>query len=462
MSLPGTSLKAAGEARARRAAFDILVRVEAGGAWAEPLLDRRERDLAGTPEAGLLHELVLGVLRQRRVLDHVLERASSRPVSRMDRPVRNALRIGAYSLLFLDRVPAFAAVATAVDLTRYGGADGATGFVNAVLRRVARERDRLLPPAPERGDVEGLALRYSHPTWWVARLVDRVGWEAALARLEANNRPAPTVLRPNLLRTTPEELSRRLLAEGVRTEPGLVLPGALRVVSGLAQRSRAFREGLFWIQDEGSQLVSELFGASPGRRLADLCAAPGTKTLALAERAPEDGVVIASDRHERRLRRLAAGLARLGFGRRVLPVVADAAGRAPFRGGFDAVLVDAPCSGTGTLGRRPEIRWRIAPEHLAPLAARQESILETAARLVRPAGEIVYAVCSLEPEEGPDLLRRFLERHRGFEIRDPAQRLPGAARDLVAADGSLNTAAAAGLDGFYAVVLVRERRVGEP
>lgn len=450
-------MKALPEARARQAAFDILVRVEAGGAWAEPLLDRRERDLSGSPEAGLLHELVLGVLRQRRLLDHVLERASSRDVSRMDRAVRAALRIGAYSLLFLDRVPEFAAVATAVDLTRYGGAGRAAGFANAVLRRVAGERERLLPPEPERGDVKGLALRFSHPEWWVARLVRRLGWDAARARLEANNRPAPMVLRPNLLRTTPEKLSRRLLAEGVQTAPGLFLPRALRVTLGRAQRTGAFREGLFWIQDEGSQLVSELLATSPGTRMADLCAAPGTKTFALAERSAEGGVVVASDRHERRLRRLAADLARLGFDGCVLPVVADAAGRAPFRGGFDAVLVDAPCSGTGTLGRRPEIRWRIAPEQFAWLAARQASILETAAGLVRPGGEIVYSVCSLEPEEGPDVLRRFLAEHTGFEIEDPAPRLPDAARGLVAADGSLSTEAAPGLDGFYAVVLVRRR-----
>ncbi len=449
--------------RARRLAFDILGRVESAGAWADVLLERRERDLEGTPDAGLLHELVLGVLRHRARLDHVLALAASRPVEKMDRPVRTALRIGAYNILFLDRVPDFAAVATAVELARRGGAPWTSGFVNAVLRRVARDRESLLPEPPSRGDVPGLALFHSHPVWWATRLVERRGWDATAAILEADNRPATTVLRPNARRATAAGLAARLLEEGIVTEPGRFAPEALRVVSGIAQRTAAFREACLWMQDEASQLVPLLFGRTLGRRVVDLCAAPGMKTLALAEALPGGGLVVASDRHEGRLRRLAENVARHGLAENVRPVVADAAGGAPFRGGFDQVLVDAPCSGTGTLRRHPEIRWRLSPEDLPALADRQRRILDTAAALVAPGGEVVYSVCSLEPEEGTEVVRAFLDRHPAFEAGDVSDRLPAAAQRLLHADGSLATSPADDLDGFQAFLLVRRRGArGEP
>jgi len=450
-------LRAGSELRARLAAFKILERVESAGAWAEPLLERSETELGDRRDSGLLHELVLGVLRRRRLLDSVLDSVASRSPQRMDRPVRTALRIGAYSLLFLDRVPAFASVDTAVELVRRARGSGAAAFANAILRRIAREGRALLPAPPSEGDVEGAALHHSHPTWWVARLVDRYGWKAALARLEANNRPASVVVRPNPLRTSVEALAHELDSEGVRTVPARFVPGALRVVSGVAQRTRAFERGRFWIQDEASQLVVELFGNPLGRMAADLCAAPGTKTLALASRLPEGGLLVSSDRHLGRLGRLAKVLGRFGLEDKVLLVVADAARRPAFRAGFDAILVDAPCSGTGTLGRHPELRWRISPADLPRLASRQASLLETAASLLRPGGELVYAVCSVEFEEGPAVVSDFLARHPNFELGSAAERLPEPARGVVSAAGWVDTAAAPDVDGFYAALLVRKR-----
>jgi 16S rRNA (cytosine967-C5)-methyltransferase len=441
---------------ARDLVFEILRRVEVDAAHAGRLLDHHLPTLRDPRESALLHEMVLGVLRMQGVLDHALGQVASRPAEAMDLEVRLALRIGAYGLLFLDRVPDHAAVGSAVDLVKRRGPRGAAGFVNGALRELARRGTRALPPAPEPGDTGALATYHSHPEWWVRRVVERSGWDEAMRLLAADNRPAPVSLRPNLRRTTPRELQQRLLVEGVRTVPGRVVDDALRVTSGRAQTTRAFGDGYAWVQDEASQLIPRLFGRVLRPRVLDACAAPGSKTLQLTEAVPLGGVVVAADRHAGRLGRLRDNLARLDIGA-VRTVVADMESpELPFREGFDHILVDAPCSGTGTLRRHPEIRWRLTPGDLADLAARQQRILENAARWLAPGGTLVYAVCSLEPEEGERVVERFLERNRRFRLEDPARHLPPRARRFVRAGGLRTTPSEAGLDGFYGALLARE------
>jgi 16S rRNA (cytosine967-C5)-methyltransferase len=442
---------------ARRLAFDVLHRVESEGAYASVLLDHHQSGLDDPREAALLRELVLGVLRKRAQLDHVLAGISSRPLDRIDEPVLMALRVGSYEILFLERIPDFASVDSSVELLKRGGYHAAAGFTNAVLRRVAREGRRLLPPDPAAGDVEALALAHSHPGWWVARVVERLGWDEAERLLRANNRPAATALRAADSADAPR-LARDLEDEGVVTEAGELAPGSLLVRSGAAARTRAFREGRFWIQDQASQLVPLLFGARLGTaaRIADVCAAPGGKTLALAAEAPAARVV-ACDLHPGRLRQMGANLQRSGAGR-VARVAADMGqDPPPLRSVFDLVLVDAPCTGTGTLRRRPEIRWRLGPDDPARLAEEQLRILTAASRLLDPGGALVYAVCSLEPEEGPGVVGRFLERHPDFRVVDPRPDLPTVAA-LIRDPGYLVTSPAAGeLDGFFAALLSRGR-----
>ena len=439
----------------RREAFAILRRVDEGGAYASVLLEARTGSLADPRDAALLTEIVLGVLRRRSAVDHALSAVASRRMDEIDPAVRTALRIGAYSLLMLDRVPEFAAVDTAVELTRGAGARAAAGFVNGILRRVAREGRALLPAPPEEGGVEGLALFHSHPAWWTQRLVDRFGWRTAEAILAANNEPAPSVLAP-----TVPDLAERLAREGVATEPGALVPDALRVLSGVPQKTRAFHDGAFWIQDEASQLVPRLLSDPIGPRVGDLCAAPGGKTLGLAQRLPEGGVLIAADRNAKRLSRLVRNLARVkACG--VTPIALDlAAPELPIREqALDDVLVDAPCSGTGTLRRHPEIRWRLAEGDLDVLAARQLRLLDRAATLVRPGGRLVYSVCSIEPEEGAQVVAKFLAEHPEFVAADPREALPAPARDLVGDGRTLSTAASLqGVDGFFAALLVRYSR----
>lgn len=439
----------------RREAYRILRRVEGAGAFASVLLEKTVASWTDPRDAALVTELVLGVLRRRAALDHAIARAAGRGAGEIDAPVLTAVRMGAYSLLFLDRVPDFAAVDTAVALVKEAGFARAAAFANGVLRRIAREHEALLPRAPQRGDTEALALFRSHPLWWTRRMVERSGWDTADALLAANNEPAPSVLASWPASKGSVALAESLTGEGVATVPCRFVPEALRVVAGVPQRTRTFRDGLFWIQDEASQLVVALFGPRVGPGVLDACAAPGGKSLGLASRLPPGGFVVAADRNARRLSRLRQNVARLRAGN-IVAIAADMSGRAPFRAAFDDVLVDAPCSGTGTLRRHPEIRWRLAADDLGAHALRQRLILATAADLVRPGGRLVYSVCSVEPEEGDEVVAAFLAERRDFALADPRNALGSEARVLVGADGAVRTGPSDdGMDGFYAVLMTR-------
>jgi 16S rRNA (cytosine967-C5)-methyltransferase len=441
---------------ARELAFDILLRVEQEGGYASLLLQDRERLLGDKREAALLHELVLGSLRRQAALDHAISLVSNRPAAEMDPEVRAAARLGAYGLLFLDRVPDFAAVNSAVELVRSSGKRSAVGFVNAILRAVARQGGSLLPQRPVAGDPAGLALFHSHPAWWVRRLVERSGWRAAERILEANNRPAATVLHANTSASSGTELATSLRREGIATEPCGFMPDSLRLLSGSLHGSRTMARGEAWVQDEAAQLVTRMLGVSVGPRVADLCAAPGGKSMQLATALMEGGLLIAVDRHLGRLGKVRENLSRIGHEK--LPLVnADMADASPpFRPLFDQVLVDAPCSGTGTLRRHPEIRWRLEEEQLKLLTGRQRRILRCAAGLVVSGGSMAYAVCSMEPEEGEEMVTGFLSETPGWRLADPRPALPPAAVRLVDERGFLRTSPDdGGLDGFFGALLSR-------
>jgi 16S rRNA (cytosine967-C5)-methyltransferase len=446
-------LRTSAEAGARQLACTILQRVEGENAYASILLRHAQGLLGHEAESGLLQELVLGCLRHRSALDHVLQQTASRPPMRMDPAVRSVLRIGAYELLFLDRIPPFAAVASAVDSIKQHGGRGPAAFVNAVLRRVARDGRGLLPRLPAPGDVPALALFHSHPAWWVDRVVARLGWDDAVRLLEANNLPVRPVVRTNLARLTTEELSRKLAAEGVATEPGVFVPDALRVRRGSLARSDCLEAGLAWVQDEAAQLVPLLFNRPMGPYIADVCAAPGSKSMQLAEALPPGSSVLALDRNLGRLRRLVALTRRLGI-TGVYAIQAEMSRRPPLAPRFNQVLVDAPCSGTGTLRRHPEIRWRLRPQDLLRLAGAQGGLLERAASLVAAGGELVYSVCSMEPEEGEEVVRDFLARHEEFLPSTLPLQLPP---QVVRGHFLSTSPALGGLDGFFAARLVRRR-----
>ena len=369
------------------------------------------------------------------------------------------LRLSLYQLLHLDRVPAAAVVDDAVDLARAARRPHAAGFVNAVLRSTLRNRRHLpIPPRPASPNDRAAALAYlgvawSHPEWLAARWLDRYGFVAAEAWVRFDNETPGLCLRANRLRTTRDALAQVLRARAVDTEPTRYAPDGLLVRSGRALDDGD--DGPFVAQDEASQLVSPTVGARPGECVLDLCAAPGGKTTALAADMADAGVLVACDVRPQRLHLLRRAIARAGATRtHVVRVGPD--DPLPFGQRFDRVLVDAPCSGLGTLRRDPDIRWRRSASDLPGYAEAQQALLARAAATVRAGGRLVYATCSGEPEENEQVVEWFLATHTGFSRLDLRPELPDPLTPLVDRDGALRTLPFAhGLEAFFAAALVR-------
>lgn len=446
----------ASPAPARQAAWATLERVRAGATLADALA--RERDTLRDPrDRALAHDLATGVLRWRSALDATLAAAASRPLDRVDAAVLDVLRLGAYQLHHRDRLPPHAVVSDAVALARTAGHASAAGFVNAVLRRLARTPPAApaLEAAAAAGDIDALAVHGAHPAWLVARWVARLGAATAVRWLQFDNAPAPLTLRAIGSTDARDALAARLDAEGVATTPARWASSGLVVTAGAPLDGATARAGAFVVQDEASQLVGELAAAWSGERRLDVCAAPGGKTIALWQATP-GGAVVAGDRRPRRVRLLRTTLARAGADR-VHVVQHDATAALPYRAVFDVVLVDAPCSGLGTLRREPDLKWRRHEADLPGLAAVQRRMLTEAARVVAPGGVLIYATCSSEPEENDAVADAFLAAHAGFTAAGPPPRVPPALAALVDDTGRLYTSPAEhGLEAFFAAAFRRQ------
>lgn len=437
---------------ARLHAFRILLRVETERAYATPLLASGRLDALSGEDRGLVYELVLGVLRWQRHLDYFIERYAQRPVSQLDVPVVLALRLGLYQIRFLERIPQWAAVDESVQLVKKYGLASAAKLVNAVLRQACRQR-RDVAGEGVRDEWERLSIELSHPRWLVEKWVGQFGREQAITLMRANNIAPRPALRFNLGRGTPTEIRSHLEQEGVQVEPSRYVPGAYIVTQGtLADHSPSVRRGRVYLQDEGSQLIATLVEAQPGMRIFDLCAAPGGKSTQLAMAMQDCGLIVAGDVSVSRLRLLQRTCRRLAV-TSVSPLALDGTRPLPLLAGysFDRVLVDAPCSGTGTLRRHPEIKWRLQPEMLASLAKAQITLLKSAASVVASGGWLVYSTCSLEPEENQAIVEEFLAKAPSFQRwRPPLDQA------LLDADGYVRTYPHRhGMDGFFAAVLIR-------
>jgi len=444
----------AAAAPARALAARVLERVETDAAFADLALEAETaRQTLAPRDVGLATELVYGTLRWQRYLDWILAPHSRRPLDALDARVRLLLRMTAYQLVFLTRVPAFAAVNDAVTLAR-GGARGAAEYTNAVLRAFARRGAREREPAPPPDPLDALATRCSFPTWLAARWVERYGQADARALMSAMNERPPLTVRANTLRLSREALAARLAAEdAVATRPAAWAPEGLVAerAAGAPARWRAFTDGACAVQDEASMLVARLLEPRAGETLIDACAAPGTKTTHLAQLMDNRGRIVALDPQPARLHRVTEAAARLGvtivqtIEGTVQELVSSYAPRA------DGVLVDAPCTNFGVLRRNPEVKWRRRPEDIPASAARQSQILSAAATLVKPGGRLVYATCSPEPEENDAVVAAFLAAQPAWRVDPPAQ-FPVA----LDADGFLRTRPDRhGTDGFTAVRLRR-------
>jgi 16S rRNA (cytosine967-C5)-methyltransferase len=383
---------------ARKAAFQILLTVERGQSHSDELLRSTAIDALSSPDRNLATALVLGVLRWQILLDHRLQSLLTKPNAKLDAEIRIALRLGAFQLLYLDRIPARAAIDESVELAKQAGHKFASGMVNAVLRKLATTPPLHIAEEP----ATELALAQAHPLWLIERWINLFGIQTARAICHhGQSQPSSTI------RLTSPSVETELMQSGILLEPGELLTRARTVVSGDIAATAACREGRVRLQDEGSQLVAEIVGTNSDQQIEsilDACAAPGGKTLLLAERNPQARIV-ALESSTNRFDQLQQRLAHLGD--RVECRHADATALSE-DSTFDLVLADVPCSGTGTLGRNPEIRHRLRIEDLARQADKQREILRATLRAVRPCGRVVYSTCSLEPEENEQIIAAVL------------------------------------------------------
>jgi len=358
-------------------------------------------------------ELVYGMLRTRASIDTVLSDRVRGGLARLDPDVIDLLRLGVYQLLNMGSVPAYAAIAQTVELAKRRHGIGASKLVNAVLRRTDRERDLLVTAAPS-DTVDALALKYSHPRWLIARWIDLWGEQDTERLLTLNNADAPIAIRPyGIVR---EQLEAMMEAAGVHVADAPYARDSIAISGGTTfTELGAFKKGLFFVQDPAATLVTEYAAVPTGATVADLCAAPGGKALELSRTA---GTVVASDKSFGRLQRLLANQRRLESVN-LLPFVGDA--RNPAIRPVDAVLIDVPCTGTGTFRRHPDARWRIKVSDIAVMSALQKLILRAAAKVVRPDGLLIYSTCSLEPEENDAQIDSFLSDNLNWILEPPPE-----------------------------------------
>jgi 16S rRNA (cytosine967-C5)-methyltransferase len=452
-------------ASARELALDTLCKVEERGAYADLVLGAHlNRARLNAADQALATKLVYGTLAWQGRLDWHLARLCDREPDQLDPWLRVILRLGLYQIMFLDRVPAYAAVHTSVGLARRIKGGAATGLVNATLRRAATDPEALTLPAAGKDPVLAMALRWSHPPWLVARWREDLGDAEVAALVRADQEPAPTVLRTNRLRTDRATLIKSALggaglrdARATKYSPvGVQIEAPLRATT-------AIPEGWATIQSEASQLVSYLVAPRAGERLLDVCAAPGGKATHLAALMQNRGEILAVDVNERGLgevrkrarqlgvsiiRTLRADARRLATERRVTTPAR--------RGLFDRVLVDAPCSGLGTLRSHPELRWRVRPDTVRGLADLQAEILGGVAAFCAPGGVLVYATCTISHAENDSVIERFCSEHPDFQLDDPRDELPTSIQPLIDSRGVLRTFPHRhGLDGFFAARLRR-------
>lgn len=442
-------------APARAAAFEILLKLDHGSGHSDELLHQPAVEKLSASDRNLTTNLVMGTLRWQIALDARIASLLQRPQARLDPAVRVALRLGAFQLLYLDHVPAYAAIGESVELAKTEGHRFAAGMVNAVLRKIAAQ-PKLKGIATVTNSAE-LAAVYAHPQWLVERWVEHFGMPRAQQICDYNQRQTPV-----FVRLTEPEVERELLDEGIELAPANFLTNVRRVARGDVSSTAAFRDGRMRIQDEGSQLVAVLAGH--GQRILDACAAPGGKTAILAER-NLDATIVACDISKKRLSDMQRALRN---NTSIEFRLADAA-KLELDPEFDLVLCDAPCSGTGTLARNPEIRHRLRLEDLRRQHDRQVAILSSVMRGVKPGGRLLYSTCSLEPEENEVVIYECLGRREDFDlvrIDREVERLERAGilhpegaktlRDTALAGGYLRTLPGIhSCDGFFAALLMR-------
>ena len=440
---------------ARAAAFDVLLRVERENSYASELLHSKAYASLSSPDHALLTELAMGVIRWQSALDQEIARASSQPLTKLDTEILIALRLAVYQFRHLDRIPQRAALNESVELVKRARKRSAAPFVNAVLRKLSKgSLWNSVTSVVKDLSPQSIAEAYAHPIWLVEKWINVHGPEATKTICEHNQSIPETTIR---LRTP--NAVQALASQGIELSPGRLVYSARIVTAGDVTKSKAFRNHQIAIQDEASQLVAALVGK--GQSILDCCAAPGGKTLAMSDRNP-DAAITAVELHPHRAR-LLQKLTQSSQAH--IRVVAANAERIPISTSHDRVLADVPCSGTGTLSRNPEIKWRLKPDDLLDLQKRQLAILRSAMQQVAPGGRLIYSTCSLEKEENEDVVEQALAENNKFQVVPCAEGL-----DRLKKSGDLTWPDPASLtkgpylrtipgihpcDGFFAAILER-------
>jgi len=410
---------------AREAALHALVRYEQDLAYLNLALPAVVNHLP-EDERSLAVYLAGGTIQRLNTIDWALNLYSRRSIDSMTPWVRNLLRLSAYQLLYMERIPAYAAVNEAVKLARRYGHRGVAGLANALLRRLSAKADDLPWPDRDKAAEKYIALKYSIPEWLVMRMLKRYSFEETESWAQASNHKPSVSIRPNRLKNSPEELQAKLAAAGIETTASSTVPGMLFYPGGFDPAgTEFFRSGLYTIQGEGSALVAPLLEPSPEDKVIDLCSAPGGKTTHLAELMDDRGQIFAVELKKSRLHLIEKAVARLNL-QSVRPVLAD--GRKVDRGKVPAptaILVDAPCSGLGVIRRLPEIKWRRKEADLQDMQILQLELLDAAANILQPGGKLLYSVCTTEPEETSHVVEEFSRRHPGFELENLHPLIPG-------------------------------------
>ena len=440
---------------ARRLALEVLTDVREKGAYASLALGERLRAARLSPEdRRLATGLVYGTLENQLQIDYALDRLMDHPTRE---PVqRDILRMGAYQILFLDRVPDSAAVDEAVKLTRAMGMEAACGFINAVLRNLSRGKDEIAWPDRE-ADLTGyLSVKGSMPRWLVEKLVAAYGPEEAERVILYREEEHPVCVRPNFTRLSDDEFGKLLEEKGWRAERGLAPHAWLVYGAGDLAADADYRAGRFSIQGQSSMLAAEALEARPGMKVLDACAAPGGKSAYLCEQMQLTGRVYAWELHEKRAQLLEGVRRRLGLDNLRISVRDALDFRPDLEGTLDGVLLDAPCAGLGVLSQKPDIKLRLKQEDIPAIVDTQGRLLDTVCRYVRPGGALVYSTCSLLPEENADRVRDFLETHRNFALDPLPASFPAELRERQTACGLQLLGCRDGVEGFF---IARMRRV---
>lgn len=449
MSAPGLT-----SSNPRQAACAVLRSIQKEGSYADQLMDRELADgrLSG-PDRGLFAELVFGVLRRQGTLDHILGQLLDQSLNKLEPQVLILLRLGLYQLIYLDRIPESAAVNETVNLTKQA-VPRASGLVNAVLRNYLRRKETITFPDPLTAPAASIAARHSHPLWLVNQWLEQLGPEETELLAEASSCQPPLTLRANTLLTSRAELLQRFTDNAIAAAPCHYSPHGIHIegrhhIPGLP----GFREGLFAVQDEASQLAGFLLGVQAGERVLDSCAAPGGKATHLAQLMENRGELLAMDVSRNKLPLIQESAQRLGItiiSTRAADLLQSAALPA---NAFDRVLLDAPCSGLGVIRRNPEAKWRLTPVDFTRLASTQKSMLKNAFRLLKPGGVLVYSTCSTTLEENDAVVRDFLSRQNDCMLENLNDMFPQW-RELFTDQGMFRAwPHRHGMDGFFAARL---------